>query len=193
MTPKNRYTQQIVLLLLPTLLLSSCARASDRIPIGEIYDQFYSSTPYFGNYFFTFQNVFLNITLFILLFTLFQYWQNRRQDYLHYIFYLLATWVYFARAFPPYFYSLFQDKVSFSVFNRLFRYPGGWNDQTEFICFCLLTIGYALFTRSFFDLKNTEPIGFKITRYTILTLVTAAILQLIVLLTGLSQAKNFEF
>lgn len=160
MTPKHSFTLRSILLLFAALSLSSCAIASNKPPISEIYAQFYCSPYHLGHYFFSFQNSFLNIVLFILLFTLFQYWQNGRPDYLHYAFYLLITWLYFARAFPPYFYHLFStygDYTQFDGFLRLTEPNAAFRDQIEFIFFHFLTAFYILFIRTFFNLKDQQP------------------------------------
>ena len=147
-----------------------CAREVTMPPISEVYAKFYSRPFYFGSHFFSFQNAFLNIILFIFLFNTFQYWQNRRKDYLYYSAYLLIIWLYFLRTFPPYLYPFFSDIEQYEKFNNFIRPPGqngGFSDQTEFIVFQFITISYLLFIAEFFNLKNIDIKTQKLTYWLI--------------------------
>ncbi len=166
MKPENRHSTIVLLLILISICFFSCAREVTMPPISEVYAKFYSHPFYFGSHFFSFQNAFLNIVLFIFLFNSFQYWQNRRKDYLYYSAYLLIIWLYFLRTFPPYLYPFFSDIEQYEKFNNFIRPPGqngGFNDQTEFIVFQFITISYLLFIAEFFNLKNVDTKTQKLT------------------------------
>lgn len=186
MTTKTPPTQAIIVASFVALFLSGCAIANDKPPIEIVYQLQYTKTFHLKDYFIPFQNGFLHIVLFLLLFTTFQFWQNQRRDYLCYSLYLLITWLYFARAFSVYFYPFFSDHDSFCDFDSWLK---KFADQTEFIFFCVLTSCYLLFVFAFFELKKNEPIAFRVTCYTLYALTMAAIIQLIVLI--LSHGKNY--
>lgn len=147
------------------------------------------STHFLGNFFPVFQNGFLSIILFILLFTIFQYWQNRRSEYLSYAFYLFIMWLYFLRIFPFYLYVFFSDKSSLCDFNYWLRNPGNFNDQNDFIFFCLLTMSYLLFISTFFDLKEKIPNAYAVIKFTIKVLLISTAIQIIVLF--LTHCKGY--
>lgn len=159
MLGENQVLVKWASLTIPIVVLSGCSASPGKPDISAVYKQHYAMPGHFGDYFFPFQHSFLNIVLFVLLFTAFQMWRNRRADYLYYALYLALTWLYFARTFPPYFYYFFSDIEAYTVFHHRLRAPvgGGLNVQTEFILFHLLTAGYGLFVRAFFDLKAQDP------------------------------------
>lgn len=139
------------------LFLSGVSFAySIKPPIDEVYKTFYSSKYHFGNNFFAFQNAFLNMLLLFQVLSFIQYWNTRQTVYWHYTLYSLVLWLYFARAFPPYFYFLFSDMEGFRLFHYFLRPPNqeGLNHQMELIFFLLIMKTYLAFIDSFFEFKN---------------------------------------
>ena len=175
MTPKPLRTQTTTLLFV-AFLLSGCANDVDKQPLWAIHAALYNDSLYFGDYFSTFQNSFLNIIFFIWLFTLFQYWQNRRQDYLYYTLYLGITWLYFARAFPPYFYLLCYSHQDYEWLLAFLRKGYNFNSRSEILFFHGLTVAYILFVQAFFDFKNTLPRAYQVTNKGIRWLLFSSVL-----------------
>ncbi len=181
MTTRTPPIQRIIAASLVALCLSACTTANDNAPMEAIYQEAYPPLYHFGEYFIVFQTGFLHIILFIFLFTIFQSWQNGRSNYWCYALYLLITWFYFARTILVYFYPFFPDETTFLTWDDALRVPDGFNDQSEFIFFSLLTTCYLKFVITFFDLESKDPLAARVVEYVMLVLLAFGMIQLIVL------------
>jgi len=151
--------------------------------IHEIYAHYYEWSHYLGDSFPVFQHSFLNIVLFMLLFTLFQFWQNRRKDYRYYSLYLFVNWIYFSTAFGPYFSPIFSNVEAYLAFRDFLRPPGGggFDDQTEFMLSNLMMICYLLFVKDYFDWQKAEQKAYRVIDWTVSILGIMTLGQLLAL------------
>lgn len=144
--------------------------------------------------YYLFEFCFLAIILYICIFTLIQYFQNKDAPYLFYSFYLFTTFVYFARRFPS-FLRLVLDSAQIKVIKNWL----GFHDtpdvsafsKTELTVAMMLIITYLLFFQKFFNLKINFPRfsrAFNLGYYLILMLI---IIDWILLYT-IGKSKIFE-
>lgn len=173
------------LVFLSSLLLPACTTIQDKPPISVVYEQYFYTPRHLGSNFLAFQHSFLSIVLFILLIILVQYFNNQRRAYFYYSIYLLIAWLYFARAFPSYFYFLFTD-VEFFIKTHNFFIPKrgeGLSHQTELIFFFLLISSYLFFVNAFFNMKQDQNATSKQILFIARILLYAAIAMIVVLIT----------
>lgn len=100
-----------------------------------------------------FQSTYVGIILFIVVFTLFHYFQNRNQSYLFYTLYLLMNLVYFVKIFP----GLLGFLIPEDWTQNLFELKRQYGSEVELTLSLLLIASYTRFIQSFVDLKNRNP------------------------------------